>query len=226
VAEPPAPVVLLHGFASTFDHGWRQSGWVDILGDFDCEVPELDLPGHGARPRPTDPEAYRQVEEQVAAQLPVPCRAVGFSAGAVVLLRVAVDHPDRFERLVLLGVGDTLFEAGDGHTTLAEALVADDEPEDIEARLFHRLARTTGNDPAALAAFLTRPRTPFHPEELVAVTCPVLVVLGERDSVPAADRLVAALPDATLVRPAGVDHVGTPSDFGVIDATLTFLGLT
>jgi hypothetical protein len=44
--------------------------------------------------------------------------------------------------------------------------------------------------------------------------------------VPAADRLVAALPDATLVRPVGVDHVGTPSDFGVIDATLTFLGLT
>ena len=48
MTEPPTSIVLLHGFASTFDHNWRQTGWVDILADFGCEVPEIDLPGHGA----------------------------------------------------------------------------------------------------------------------------------------------------------------------------------
>ena len=53
----------------------------------------------------------------------------------------------------------------------------------------------------------------------------MLVVLGERDLTATADRLVAALPDATLVSVAGLDHFATPSDFGVIDATMRFLGL-
>jgi hypothetical protein len=51
------------------------------------------------------------------------------------------------------------------------------------------------------------------------------VVLGTEDFVPSADRLVEALPSATFVSVPGVDHFATPSDFGVIDATMRFLGL-
>jgi hypothetical protein len=40
-----------------------------------------------------------------------------------------------------------------------------------------------------------------------------------------ASRLVAALPSASLVTLAGVDHFATPSDFGAIDATMRFFGL-
>ena len=36
---------------------------------------------------------------------------------------------------------------------------------------------------------------------------------------------VEALPSATQVSIPGVDHFATPSDFGVIDATMRFLGL-
>jgi hypothetical protein len=36
-------------------------------------------------------------------------------------------------------------------------------------------------------------------------------------------RLLAALPDARLVTLRGVDHFGTPSDFGSIDAVTRFL---
>ena len=39
------------------------------------------------------------------------------------------------------------------------------------------------------------------------------------------DRLMAALPSASLVMLAGVDHFATPSDFGAIDATVKLLGL-
>lgn len=224
MATPPTTLVLLHGFASSFDHTWRQNGWVDILGDFDCDAPEIDLPGHGSSAKPVDPASYTTVEEDVGAQLPVPANAVGFSAGAQILLRMALDHPDRFERLALLGVGDNVFERHDP-TPMVEAIEGDDEPEDVQARLFHRLARTTGNDPKALSAFLRRSREPVREDELAAVTCPVLVILGERDIIPSADRLVGGLPSATFHPLPGVDHFATPSNVGAIDATMRFFGL-
>jgi len=223
MAPPPSSLVLLHGFASSFDHTWRQNGWVDILGDFDCTAPEVDLPGHGSSARPVDPGSYASVEEDVAALLPTPTDAVGFSAGAEILLRIAIAHPEKFERLALLGVGDNVFEERDA-SSVVDALDGDTEPEDVQARLFFRLARTTGNDPKALAAFLRRRRDPIRTEDLAAVTCPVLVVLGDRDFIPSADRLVEALPSGTLHVAPGVDHFATPSNFGVIDATMNFFG--
>jgi pimeloyl-ACP methyl ester carboxylesterase len=222
--HPPSSLVLLHGFASSFEHGWQRSGWVDILADFGCAAPPIDLPGHGSSKPETDPSAYATAAEDVFAALPQPTGAVGFSAGAEMLLRIAVAHPDCFSRLVLLGVGDNLFEPSDP-TTLAAALAGDAEPEDIQARLFYRMAISSGNDPASLAAFLRRPREPLRDEELSLVSCPILVVLGDRDMTTSADRLVAALPSATLLSVPGVDHFATPTDFGVIDATMRFFGL-
>ena len=220
----PISVVLLHGFGSTFDHNWVQTGWVDILADAHCTAPVIDLPGHGSSDRATDPAAYVSVEEDVASILPERASAVGFSAGAQILLRIAVAHPERFDRLVLLGVGDNVFEESD-NSSLVDALESGAEPENVQARVFTRLASSTGNDPMALAAYLRRKAPRLTPDDLAVVTCPVLVVLGQEDFVPSADRLVEALPSATLVSVAGVDHFATPSDFGVIDATMRFLGL-
>jgi pimeloyl-ACP methyl ester carboxylesterase len=226
MTTPPRSVVLLHGFASSFDHNWRQTGWVDILSDFDCSAPEIDLPGHGSSARLTEPEAYAAVEEEVFRSLPAPgpLSAVGFSAGADVLLRMAIAHPGSFDRIALLGLGDNVFETRDVGT-LAHALESEDEPEDVLARLFYRLAASAGNNPQALSAFIRRARPPIREEDLSTVTCPVLVVLGDRDMTTSAARLVAALPSSSLVTLAGVDHFATPSDFGAIDATMRFLGL-
>ena len=77
----------------------------------------------------------------------------------------------------------------------------------------------------SLSAFLRRPREPIGDGELSAISCPVLVVLGERDMTRTADRLLAALPSASFVSVPGVDHFATLSDFGVIDATMKFFGL-
>lgn len=225
MADSPSSLVLLHGFASSFEHGWRESGWVDILSDFECEVPEIDLPGHGSSTCPTDPQDYAEVESEVLGLLPPTVRnAVGFSAGGDLLLRIAIANPGRFERIAVLGVGDNVFEDADP-STIVDALEGDDEPEDVQARLFRRLAQSTGNDAKALSAFIRRPRPPLREEDLATLTCPVLVVLGDRDMVGPADRLVAALPSASLVTLAGVDHFSTPSDFGAIDATMKFFGL-
>ena len=107
------------------------------------------------------------------------------------------------------------------------ALESSEEPEDVPSRIFRRLTKSAGNDPmGALAAFVRRPRQPVTEEELSSLHCPILVVLGDRDTLGGtADRLLAALPSASLVTLAGVDHFATPSDFGAINATVKFLGL-
>jgi pimeloyl-ACP methyl ester carboxylesterase len=69
-------------------------------------------------------------------------------------------------------------------------------------------------------------RRPFHPltdDEIAKIDVPVLVVLGDRDFVGPADRLMKALPDARLASLAGADHFGTPKDFRFVDAALGFL---
>jgi pimeloyl-ACP methyl ester carboxylesterase len=222
----PGALILLHGFGSSFDHNWRQTGWVDILADFGVSVPAIDLPGHGSSSRLTDPADYADVDEEVRRALPAdePIAGVGFSAGAGLLLRLAVDEPERFDRIVLLGLGDNVFESGDPDAIVA-ALESSEEPEDVQARVFRRLAQSAGNDPRALSAFLRRPRRPVTEEELSRLHCPILVVLGDRDTLGSADRLMAALPSASLVTLAGIDHFATPSDFGAIDSTIKFLGL-
>ena len=214
-------LILLHGFASSFDHNWRQTGWVDILSDFGFTVPTIDLPGHGLSPALTDPAGYADVEEEVRRALPAGglIAGVGFSAGADLLLRLALGDPEQFDRIVLLGLGDNVFDSSDP-AALVAALESNQEPEDIHARLFRRLAQSAGNDPRALSAFLRRPRQPVSDEEMSRIHCPILVVLGRRDPAGPADRLLAALPSASLVVLAGVDHFATPSHFEAIDATL------
>jgi pimeloyl-ACP methyl ester carboxylesterase len=223
IEKDPTPIALVHGFASSFDHTWRKNGWIDILGDLDRPVVPVDLLGHGTAARPTDIAAYGDVEGLVEAALPEgPLDAVGFSAGASVLLHLAVDHPGRFRRLALLGIGDNVFGGAERMLT-ADALEGRTGPEDVQGALFRRLAESAGNDPAALVAFLGRPVRLLTEPELAVVECPVLVVLGDRDFIGSADRLVASVGHGSLVTLRGVDHFATPSDFGAIDAVMRFL---
>jgi pimeloyl-ACP methyl ester carboxylesterase len=217
------PIALVHGFASSFDHTWAKNGWVDILGDLGRPVVPVDILGHGTAPRPTDVAAYDAVDALVNEALPDgPLDAVGFSAGASILLHLAVDHPGRFRRLALLGLGDNVFGGGEKMLTI-EALEGQTGPEDVQGQLFRRLAESAGNDPAALAAFLRRPQRLMTEAELASVTGPVLVVLGDRDFIGGAERLMACLSDGKLVTLSGVDHFATAADFGAIDAVMRFL---
>lgn len=222
-ADPSPAVVLLHGFAASFDRTWLDNGWVDLLHDVGREVVVLDLPGHGTAAKPHEPAAYEHLEDDVAAGLPPgPLDAVGFSLGARVLLRVAAAHPGRFRRLVVAGVGANLFRTDDPEP-IARAIVDGPGESDRVGQHFAQLARGAGNDPLALAACLRRQAPPLGATELGAIGCPVLVVLGDRDFAGPADPLVEALPDARLVTLRGVDHFATPRAMGFLDAALDFL---
>ena len=219
------PVLLVHGFASSAEHNWHQPGWLDLLADCGRDTIAVDLPGHGQAPRPTSAQDYPDVEAHVAAAVESrePVDAIGFSAGAHVLLRLAADQPRTFGRLALLGIGRSVLDPADPAPIVA-ALTGDPDPENVHGMVFRRLADGLGNDRDALIAFLRRPQRPLAETDLARITTQVLVVLGDKDPAGPGDGLVAALPDARLVTLRGVDHFGTPGDVRCMQAVLGFLG--
>jgi pimeloyl-ACP methyl ester carboxylesterase len=218
------PVVLVHGFATSSARTWGDNGWLDLLADVGRHPVPIDLLGHGTAERPHDPAAYDAMEALVEEQLPAgPVDAIGFSLGARVLLTLACDHPERFSRLVLTGVGANLLRSESSDLVL-RAIEGDGDPTNPVVQYFAGLAQHPEVDPAALAACLRSPRPPLTPERLAAVQVPVLVILGDKDFAGPAEPLVDALPNAQFVTLRNVDHFATPKDFGCIDAALDFLG--
>jgi pimeloyl-ACP methyl ester carboxylesterase len=218
-----APVVLVHGFGTSFELTWVHNGWVDLLADEGREVIGVDLLGHGQAPKPTDPGAYDDLGARVREVLPdEPVDAIGFSLGAKTLLQVAAADPSRFRSLIVAGVGSNLFQRND-HTAVVEAVRSGDDGGNPALRYFAGLADLPCNDREALAACMSNGGGGVTAEQLAAITCPVLVVLGDQDFTAPADPLVEALPDATFVELARTDHAKTPKSFAFIDAALDFL---
>jgi pimeloyl-ACP methyl ester carboxylesterase len=218
------PVLLVHGFASSAEHNWRAPGWLDLLAEAGRATIAVDLLGHGRAPRPAAPADYASVEPRVAGAISgyEQVDAVGFSAGALVVLRLAAAEPRRFRRIALLGIGAGALAQADPAPVIA-ALEDEPDPENIPGLVFRRLAEGSGNDRAALVAFLRRPQQPLTAADLAAIGSPVLVVLGDQDPAGPGEPLVAALPGARLVTLRGVDHFGTPADVRCMQAVLSFL---
>jgi pimeloyl-ACP methyl ester carboxylesterase len=223
-------VALVHGFATSCARTWGETGWLDLLADSGRRVIGIDLLGHGDAPKPHEPEAYDHMEDLVLEALPPePVDAVGFSLGARTLLVLASAHPERFNRLVVAGVGANLFRNDPESGQIIADAISGTTGEGAEispvAQYFRGLAEQPDSDPVALAACMRRPNaTPVTAEGLARISCPVLVVLGDQDFAGPADPLVEALSDVRLVTLKGVDHFATPKDFGFLDAGLDFLG--
>jgi pimeloyl-ACP methyl ester carboxylesterase len=229
------PVVLVHGWGGSYAATWERSGFSMLLADAGRPVIGVDLLGHGEAPKPHDPDAYADltarvfeaIDEHAGPESTVD--AVGFSLGAMTLIRAALARPARFRRMVLAGVGTNVFERDDAATAaIVAAIESDSDTTDTDAdnraRLFAQYAHQPGNDPAALAAIMKRvPSSPLVPADLAPISCPVLVAVGDRDFVLPADDLVDALPDARLALLRRTDHFATPESFEFIDAALEFL---
>jgi pimeloyl-ACP methyl ester carboxylesterase len=219
------PVVLVHGWGGSFETTWQRNGFTELLADAGRTVIGVDLLGHGEAHKPHEPEAYGDLGADVLGVMPTePVDAIGFSLGAITLLQVAMQHPTRFHRLVLAGIGATLFDPDESRTRrIVAALEGHGDPDDNLSRMFVQYANQPGNDIVALTALMKRDRRPMLPEMLATVTCPTLVVIGDRDFAGPGDPLVDALPNAMLRTLRNVDHFATPEAFGFIDATLAFI---
>ena len=211
------PVVLVHGFASSVQGNWRAPGIIEALVAAGRRVVALDCRGHGESGKPHDPEAYggTAMADDVIAVMEHEgierADLVGYSMGGFIAASLVVRHPERFGRVILAGVGDTLATGGRGRRgseAIANAMEAETRAgiSDARARAFRSFAERQGNDMAALAA-IQRSTREFDRGKLAEVRNPVLVLIGEGDTlVGPADALAAAIPGARLVKVPG-DHL-------------------
>jgi pimeloyl-ACP methyl ester carboxylesterase len=205
---------------------WESTGFTELLRDAGREVIGIDLLGHGSAPKPHDPEAYADLTTRVDEALPnEPVDAIGFSLGAMTLLRLASREPQRFRKLVLAGIGRNVVEPEDverGKKILA-AVEGRGEMDDPSATVFAQYARSGDNDQQALAAIMRRPRHEYTDAELANVTVPTLIVIGADDFAGPGEPLAEKLPNASVTTLRRTDHFATPESFGFIDAALEFI---
>jgi pimeloyl-ACP methyl ester carboxylesterase len=215
--EPTAPTVLLvHGFASSADDNWVQTGWVRALTRAGRRVVTLDCRGHGKSDKPHDPAAYGHdtmagdLEEVLRYANARTVDVFGYSMGSFLTLRLLERKPGRVRSAILGGVGEGMLKARPGRAAIAAALAAKDPSTitDPSARAFRAFAEARGNDLRALAAVQSAESALPDLEVLGRLTLPILVVTGAKDTlVGSPEKLAQALPGARAEIVPDADHI-------------------
>lgn len=234
--QGPAAVLLLHAGASSSVQ-WERLG--AALAAAGPRVVAPDLYGHGRTPCPADMTPETLLERQVAVLRALlhapgaPVRLIGHSYGAVLGLRLALDHPELVRDLVLIEpVAFGLLDADDPALAPIEAIEADCRARvlagdaDGATRRFLEFWSLPDlwdflpeAEQAAIVAgarerhFIGGPAVfaaRFAPDALAALDRPARLVTG--DDGPAAprivaERLAAALPNAERITISGAGHM-------------------
>lgn len=225
------PIVLVHGFAASFESNWRASGWADLLTGDGRRVIGLDCRGHGQSDKPHDAAAYGadsmpgdviRLMDHLGVER---ADLMGYSMGGGISSSLLLEIPERLGAVVLGGIGGGRVARDRG--SIAEAMQAGDaaEASNDTARAFRAFAEAAGNDLEALAAMMRAPRNlERDPKALAAVKRPVLIVVGADDALVADPQdLGRQIPGSkTLVVPDR-DHLTVVPDRRYKDAVLAFL---
>jgi pimeloyl-ACP methyl ester carboxylesterase len=219
-------VVFLHGLAADLDTFAEQAR---RLGDRYRTI-RLDLRGHGGSSTPPGPWTIADIAGDVTALLDhlgiARAHFVGHSAGGVVAVRLAIDHPGRVASLCLVATAAECNEKAANDFYLAWAEIAEREgmgavlrrmgvKREVEADAlgdplgFARASR-------AIATLYPEPLTPC----LAEIDCPALIVVGDKDWIGAGGSVKAsrALRGSELVILPGLGHlpfVQDPDGFAV-----------
>lgn len=97
-------------------HGWGMHGgvWTEVRDQLarDYRVHVVDLPGMGFS-KPIAPYDLQHLADGLATELPDNLALLGWSLGGQVATRMALDHPDRINKLILVGSTPRFVQAGD-----------------------------------------------------------------------------------------------------------------
>lgn len=185
-------IVLVHGFASNRNEGWRRTGWYGAFERRRVRCVALDQRGHGESAKPHDAQAYERARlagDVIALLDHLGLGQVdlfGYSMGARTALATALMAPGRVSNLILGGVGGSLIgeRSLPAGNPMADAMLAEDPDTISEPMLksFRQFADEQGEDRKALAACTGAVNPPFDRDAMAALQVPVLVVTGQRDT--------------------------------------------
>src|ERR1700751_937139 len=105
------PILLVHGYLSSFEGNWGQSGWVDFLLARGRQVVGMDTRGHGLSGKPYDPRAYDgdQIPNYVIAVMYAVglerTDVMGYSMGGRIVTSLLARIPKRFTSVIVGGAG-------------------------------------------------------------------------------------------------------------------------
>jgi pimeloyl-ACP methyl ester carboxylesterase len=214
-ASDGKPVLLIHGFASNRDEGWKRTGWYAAFKRRGQRVIAPDTRGHGRSGKPHDPASYAP-ERRLADLIElldhlgvVRADVVGYSMGARLALSLAITAPERIDQLVVGGIGERLLTPSPADDAMGRAMEADDPATIAEPMLqsFRQFADEQGEDRLALAAASRAASLTITPDDLFAIGVPTLVVAGARDELAGDPQgLADHIRGAKAVTIQGCDH--------------------
>lgn len=226
------PILLIHGFASSYRVNWVSPGWVKTLTDAGYRVVGFDHRGHGETSKSYRAEQYAPelMASDAAAlldHLGIPtAHVMGYSMGARVAAFLALGFPDRVHSLILGGLGIGMVTGVGNWEDVAAALRADDPATiaDRRAKMFRTFADQTRSDRRALAACIETSRTLLSTDEAGRIGQPTLIAVGTADDIAgSAGELAALMPDASVFDIEGRDHMLSVGDRTFKRAALDFL---
>ena len=233
------PLLLVHGGTAT------SQSWASHLPAFTehFEVFTPDSRGHGRTDNPTGELGYRVMADDLASltdalglQRPL---VLGYSDGGQIALELGLRYPGLARALVL---GGTQFRFSEAYLEAVRSLLWITEGEELDPEKLEReqpdwvayLREVHGHVYGPeywkayvkqIAALWLKPLR-YTPEDIAAVTDPVLLLAGDRDGVCTEEsiELFSVLPNAELAVAPASDHGFIEAKAGLFDAlALDFL---
>ncbi len=232
VSGQGAPILLIHGFASSGRINWVNTGWVEALKEAGYQPITMDNRGHGKSRKLYDPKLYfahdmaddakNLLDHLGLERVPV----LGYSMGARIAAYLSLRHPQRVRCAVWGGMGRNLVTGLEDSEEIIEALTAESlaDVKGATGRQFRIFADHSKADRAALAACMISSREPMPEADVRRIETPVLIAVGESDDMAGDPQALAELlPHAEAFTIPKRNHMLATGDPKFKSQTIKFL---
>ena len=222
-------ISLLHGW------GFNSAIWDETARTLanNAQVNCIDLPGHGQSPLPTGDYRIETLADLIAEELPDQSNVIGWSLGGMIAMQIALRHPQKVKRLILVGSVARFVRDDDWRYAISPEILQDfsaslsndiqqtlqrfvalqimgsDESRVILRKLRELMNSNEAPHPAALQGGLKILQEVDLREQLQKIVQPTLMIFGKRDTLSrpkTAKQMLPLLPNAKLEIIDGAGH--------------------